>query len=237
MRLHHLLPLLLALSLTACAGLELPRDLSFGRDDNGDSDRGAEAIREALRVGTERTVDRTGRDDGYLGNALIRIGLPEEFQTAGDRLRSIGLGGQVDDLERRMNRAAEAAATEAAPIVASAIRDMQPSDVYAVIRGEDDAATRYLRDRSEETLRERYEPVVREHMAETGVYRVYQPLRESYNRLPGVPELELDLDRYVTDRALDGLFTVLAEEEGRIREDPAARTTELLREYFGRNDS
>lgn len=237
MRLSRVLPLLfLTLLLTACAGLELPRDLPFGRDAN-DDDRGAEAIREALRVGTERTVDRTGREDGYLGNAMIRIGLPEEFRSAADRLRSFGLGGQVDDLERRMNRAAEAAATEATPIFANAIRDMRPADVFAVIRGEDDAATRYLRDQSEDTLRERYEPVVQKHLGEAGVYRVYQPLRDSYNRLPGLPALDLDLDRYVTDRALDGLFAVLAEEEGRIREDPAARTTQLLREYFGRGDS
>ena len=237
MRLSRVFPLLLlSLLLTACAGFELPRDLPFAQGAD-DDDRGAEAIREALRVGTERTVDRTGREDGYLGNAMIRIGLPEEFHSAAGQLRRVGLGGQVDELEQRMNRAAEAAATEAAPIFTDAIRDMRPSDVYAVIRGEDDAATRYLRDQSEATLQERYEPVVQKHLGEAGVYRVYQPLRDSYNRLPGLPELELDLDRYVTDRALEGVFAVLAEEEGRIRENPAARTTELLREYFGGNDS
>lgn len=230
---HRLLPLLLTLLLTACAGMELPRDLPLGGPGDGDDDRGAEAIREALRVGTERTVDRTSRTDGYFGNALIRIGLPEEFRGASERLRSIGLGAQVDDLERRMNRAAEAAAAEAAPVFTDAIRGMRPADVHQVLRGEEDAATRYLRNHSEETLRRRYEPVVREQMTAAGVYRVYQPLRDSYNRIPGLPELELDLDRYVTERALEGLFTILAREEGRIREDPAARTTELLREYFG----
>lgn len=230
MRRAYLLPwLLLPLLLTACAGLDV-RDL--GLNGAGD-DRAEEAIREALRVGTERTVERTGREDGYWGNALIRIGLPQELEQAGDVLRRVGFGGEVDDLERRMNRAAEAAAQEAVPVFVSAIRQMRPEDVYGVLRGADDAATQYLRGASEATLRERYMPIVREQMERADVYRVYQPLRDAAGRVPGLSALDVDLDRYVTDHALDGLFTILADEERRIREDPAARTTRLLREYFG----
>lgn len=228
-------PLLLLLwfpfLLSACAGLDV-RDFGLNGDGSG-GDRAEEAIREALRVGTERTVERTGREDGYWGNAAIRIGLPQELRQAGDTLRRVGLGSQVDDLEQRMNRAAEAAAREATPVFVSAIRAMRPDDVYGVLRGEDDAATQYLRGASEAELRERYEPVVREQMESAGVYRAYQPLRDAAAGIPGLADLDVDLDRYVTDHALDGLFTILADEERRIREDPAARTTELLRDYFG----
>nr|WP_091644033.1 DUF4197 domain-containing protein [Aquisalimonas asiatica] len=208
----------------------------FDRDDSAEEgdDRVAAALRDALRVGTERTVDRTAREDGYLGNADIRIPLPDQFDAAASQLQRVGLGGQVDALERSMNRAAEQAASEAASVFAGAIREMRPADVHAVLNGGSDAATRYLRDQSESELRERYQPVVREQMDAAGVYRVYQPLRDSYNQMPLLPRLDLDLDRYVTDQALDGLFTVLAEEEARIRADPAARTTELLRDIFGR---
>lgn len=235
MSVARLLPLLLLpFLLNACVGLDVQRELGLGGDVAGeDEDQATAAIREALQVGAERTVARTGRDDGYWGNPLIRIGLPQELQQAGDQLRRFGLGSQVDELERSMNRAAEAAAQEAVPVFVSAIRGMSPSDVHGVIRGEDDAATQYLRGASEAELRDRYQPIVREQMGEAGVYRVWQPVQEAAGRIPGIPALDVDLDRYVTDRAMDGLFTVLAEEEGRIREDPAARTTELLRRYFG----
>ncbi|WP_019625390.1 DUF4197 domain-containing protein [Thioalkalivibrio sp. ALJT] len=222
--------LMLAL-LSGCAGLDV-RDLGLGG--SGEEARAEQAIREALRIGAERTVERTGREDGYRGNDLIRIGLPQELESVGDTLRRVGLARQVDDLERRMNRAAEEAAREAVPVFVSAIRDMRPDDVYGVLRGPDDAATQYLRGASEATLRERYAPIVREQMQRAEIERVYQPLREAAGRIPGLSALDVDLDRYVTDRALDGLFTILAEEEQRIREDPAARTTRLLREHFGR---
>ncbi|WP_018871945.1 DUF4197 domain-containing protein [Thioalkalivibrio sp. ALJ16] len=231
MRRLAVVPLLLMLALlSACAGLDV-RDLGLGG--SGEEDRAEEAIREALRIGVERTVERTGREDGYWGNALIRIGLPQEVESVGNTLRRVGFARQVEDLERRMNRAAEQAAREAVPVFVSAIRGMRPDDVYGVLRGPDDAATRYLRGASEATLRERYAPIVREQMERAEIDRVYQPLREAAARIPGLSALDVDLDRHVTDQALDGLFTILADEERRIREDPAARTTQLLREYFG----
>lgn len=233
---YRLLAVVLAAVLAAgCSGFDLPVP-TLDRNDPAEEEDGrvAAALREALRVGTERTVDRTAREDGYLGNADIRIPLPEQFDSAAAQLQRIGLGGRVDALERSMNRAAEQAASEAASVFVDAIRGMRPADVHAVLDGGSDAATHYLREQSEAELRERYQPIVREQMDTAGVYRVYQPLRDGYNQLPLLPRLELDLDRYVTDQALDGLFTVLAEEEERIRADPAARTTALLRDVFGR---
>lgn len=230
-RVSRLVVVLFALSvLAACPAMdELLRDDPSGQSES----RVASGLREALRLGTERASGRTGRTDGYLGNELIRIPLPEQLQSAGNRLRGLGLGRQVDELEVAMNRAAELAAREAASVFADAIRRMRPADVYAVFNGGPDAATRYLRQSSEAVLKQRYQPIVAERLERVNGYSVYQDIVSRWNRLPLVEPITSDLESYVTDLALDGLFTVLAEEEQRIRDDPAARTTQLLRDVFG----
>ncbi|MCC5858745.1 MAG: DUF4197 domain-containing protein [Ectothiorhodospiraceae bacterium] len=232
-RITRILPILLVL-LSGCVTLPSQQEAAGDPDRSGDH-RVAEALREALRLGTERTVERTHRVDGYLANEAIRIALPEELQSASSRLRQLGLGAQVDALELAMNRAAEQAAEEARAIFVDAIASMRPGDVQAVFTGGPDAATRYLRNQSEDSLRARYEPIVASRLESVNGYAHYQQLARAWNRLPLVEPLTVDLDRYVTEQALDGLFTVLAEEERRIREDPMSRTTDLLREIFGRD--
>ncbi len=227
-------PLLLAALLAGCITLPTQQEGSSGSADAADDTRVSAALREALRVGTERTVDRTNRVDGYLANEALRIALPPELQSASSRLRQLGLGSQVDELEVAMNRAAEQAAGEAREIFVDAITEMRPRDVQEVFTGGPDAATRYLRNQSEDTLRARYEPIVADRLEAANGYGYYQQLARAWNRLPLVEPLSVDLDAYVTEQAMDGLFMVLAEEEGRIREDPVARTTDLLREVFGR---
>lgn len=234
--LARLSALLLVLVLAGC--VTLPSQQNGSRDADAaasDDTRVSAALREALRIGTQRTVERTNRVDGYLANEAIRIALPEELLSASNRLRQLGLGRQVDELEVAMNRAAEQAAGEARAIFVDAIANMRPRDVQAVFTGGPDAATRYLRGQSEDTLRQRYEPIVASRLEAVNGYAYYQQLARAWNRLPLVEPLTVDLDRYVTEQALDGLFTVLAEEEGRIREDPVARTTDLLRDVFGRD--
>lgn len=223
-------PLLLS---TACVTLpDGPSTASSGNDASNEDTVGA-GLREALQVGVQRTVSRTARVDGYLASELIRIGLPPEMESVASRLRQVGLGGQVDDLEVAMNRAAEQAAGEATAVFGDAIRNMRPADVYAVLNGGSDAATRYLEGQSRDTLRARYAPIVRNRMADANAYSHYRDIVSAWNQLPLVEPLTLNLEDYVTDRALDGLFTVLAEEEARIRRDPVARTSELLRNVFG----
>ncbi|MCC5809771.1 MAG: DUF4197 domain-containing protein [Ectothiorhodospiraceae bacterium] len=228
-------PGLLALILLLGGCVLLPTESSERSSrsaDNGDS-RVEAALREALRVGTDRTVAQTNRVDGYLADEAIRIALPQELQSASGRLRQLGLGRQVDELEVAMNRAAEQAAAEARAIFVNAISDMRPRDVQAVFTGGPDAATRYLRGQSESELRERYRPIVASRLNAVNGYDYYRQLTQAWNRLPLVQPLQTDLDAYVTEQALDGLFTVLAREEERIREDPVARTTQLLRDVFG----
>ena len=193
----------------------------------------AAGLKEALRVGARRTVDNAAREGGYLDSPEIRISLPSEFESMANTLRRIGLGGQLDNLETRMNRAAEKAAAEATPVFIDAISSMSFADARAVLAGGDTAATDYLRDATSGELRTRYSPIVDEHLQDLGVVQLYESLHDRYERIPMVPALEFTPGDYVTDRALDGLFKLLAVEEKKIRENPAARTTALLRRVFG----
>ena len=232
-RLIRLICALAGLTLMAsCAVLD---DLARTGETSDNEARVAAGLREALQIGSERAANRVGRVDGYLANEMIRIGLPESMRSAAGRLRQVGLGRQVDQLEIAMNRTAEAAAEEAVTLFRDAITGMRPADVMAVFRGGEDAATRYLRNQSEIRLRQRYQPIVRRHLDQVQGLDTYREIAERWNRLPMVDPLEVDLEAHVTDRALDGLFLILAEEERRIRSDPVARTTELLREVFGRS--
>ncbi len=192
----------------------------------------ASGLKEALRVGTERTVEVTSKPDGFLANPLIHIALPEQYQTMARALRTMGLGSQVDALEDSMNHAAELAAGEAKTVFIDAISQMTLADAYGILNGGDTAATDYFRDRTSGTLRNRFQPIVESKMGEVGLYRTYNQLMDSYTALPLTTKPPLDLDEYVTEKSLDGLFTVLSQEEQKIREDPAARTTELLRQVF-----
>jgi len=191
-------------------------------------------LKEALRIGTTRAVGVTSRMDGYLANALIRIMLPDQLQPMTRTLRNIGLGSEVDALETAMNRSAEKAAGEAREIFWDAISRMTLADAFSILKGKDTGATDYLREHTGERLRSRFQPIVMAKMSEVGLSRIYEDLANRYNTLPFVTKPAIDLNVYVTDGALDGLFTILGEEEKRIREDPAARTTELLRRVFGR---
>ena len=191
-------------------------------------------IKEALRVGTKNTVISTSRLDGYLGNELIRIAIPEQLESMTLTLRQVGLGSLVDDLEVGMNRAAELAAPEAQDIFWDAITKMTVSDAFGILYGDDTAATEYFHRQTHTVLRARFHPIIQGKIEEVGLSRIYGQVADAYNSLPlaGKPGL-VDLDEYVTDRALEGLFTVLAREEQKIRQNPAARTTDLLKRVFG----
>jgi hypothetical protein len=173
------------------------------------------------------------RRDGYFGNARIRIPLPQELDSAASTLRQVGLGSHVDELELAMNRAAEAAAGEAVDVFWNAIKSMTIADARGILNGPDTAATAYFRRTTEARLEARFAPIVDEKMTALGTVRVYDQLVAAYDALPLTTKPAFDPRAYVTSRALDGLFTVLGDEEKRIRDDPAARTTALLRRVFG----
>ena len=190
-------------------------------------------LKEALSVGTEHTVARTSRIDGYLGDALLRIALPDQLQQLSGTLRSLGLGGKLDQLEVAMNRAAEQAAGEATALFVEAIRGMTLQDAWGILRGHDTAATDFFHERTSAALTSRYRPIVQSSLRQVGGYTEFEDLTRRIEALPLIDPPDLDLVGYVTDRALGGLFTVLGQEEQRIRADPLARTTALLQRVFG----
>jgi hypothetical protein len=193
----------------------------------------AAGLEEALQIGAERSVSRAARPGGFLEDPRVRIQVPPELDKLASGLRALGFHGAVDELELAMNRAAERAAHEAQGPLVAAISDLQFSDARVILSGPDDAATQYLRRASGDALRERFAPVVATAMRGTGVYRAYEDLRSRNRALALLADPTIDLERYVTDETLDGLFTLIGEEEQRIRNDPTARTTALLRAVFG----
>lgn len=196
----------------------------------------AEGLVEALLVGTDKSVASASRTDGFWGNAAIRILMPPEAQKVKDAALAVGLRPAVERFELSMNRAAEDAAKEAKPILVKAIRSIRFRDVWEILTGGPHAATDYLRAQTEPQLREAFLPVVQESIGRTEVTKYWQPLAQKYNSLPLVKPVNPDLKAYVTERTLDGLFQLIAEEERLIRENPIARISEILRKVFGRKD-
>jgi hypothetical protein len=222
-----------------CTGLE-GMDLGGLLLGTGPLDEGTAAtgLKQALQVGTERTTSTLSEPGGFASDPNLRLRLPGELGQLAQALRTIGLGAQVDALEASMNEAAEQAAARAAPVFVSAVASMSIVDAFAILNGPEDAATRYFRDRTSETLRARFEPVVTASMAQVGLYGLYAQLVARYEAIPfATKRPSLDLEAYVTNRTLDGLFSTLATEEARIREDPGARTTALLRRVFGAREA
>lgn len=207
--------------------------LSAGAFALGDTDV-VGGLKDALRIGTERAVARTSAAGGFLDNPKIRIPLPGALETAGKTLRAVGMGAKVDELEVSMNRAAESASAEAKPIFWDALTSMSFSDAQGILSGGDTAATQYFRKTTGNALSERFRPVVETAMRTTGVYQSYETTLASYKKLPLASSVNLDLPDYVTTQAIDGLFKVLGQEERRIRKDPVARTTDLLKLVFGK---
>jgi len=191
-------------------------------------------LKEALKVGTENTVALTGRTDGYFLNQAIKILMPERLQTLEKGLRLVGYGPQVDEFILSMNRSAEKAAPAAKEIFWDAITQMTFEDARMILNGSETAATEYFRGKTADKLTAAFRPVVDQAMNEYGVTRQYKELVGKYQVIPFAKSEALDIDQYVVTKALDGLFTVLGEEERRIRKDPAARVTDLLKEVFGK---
>ncbi len=191
-------------------------------------------LKEALKVGTESAVNLTGKKDGFFLNQAIKILMPEKLRTFEKGLRAVGYGPQVDEFVLSMNRAAEKAAPFAKQIFWDAIGEMTFDDVRQILSGNDTAATDYFKGKTTDRLTTVFKPIVDKSMNEVGVTRQYNELVGYYDKIPFVKKESFDLDQYVVTKALDGLFHMVGEEEKKIRKDPAARTTDLLKEVFGK---
>ena len=192
-------------------------------------------LKEALEVGAKNAVDLTGKTDGYFGNAAIKILMPQQLQTVEKGLRALGQGEKVDEFVLSMNRAAEKAAPAAKEIFWTAIKGMSFEDARRILSGGDTAATEYFRSKTTETLTATFRPVVTDSMKEVGVIQQYKTLQSAYQSVPFASSLpSVDIESYVVGKALDGLFLMLGEEEKKIRTNPAAQVTDLLKKVFGK---
>ena len=189
-------------------------------------------LKEALVKGAEYSTASASKTDGYLKNMEIKIPFPPEIEKIETTLRGVGLNKPVDDFITSINRAAEKAANEAKPLFVSAIMSMTIEDAWGILKGDDHAATAYLRKTTSSQLEVKFEPIIENALNTVNATKYYADMSTQYNKIPFVKKVETDLPRYVTHRAIDGLFILVAQEEEKIRKDPLARTTELLQRVF-----
>jgi len=211
---------------------EIARRLGLGSD-LSDS-KISSGLKQALQIGAEQSVKLTGRPNGYFGNPDIKILMPSNLRPLEKGLRMLGYGPKVDSFVLSMNRAAEAAAPAARKIFIDAITAMTFDDARNILSGSDTAATDYFKLKTTPQLTAAFRPVVERTMATNGVNQQYEALVAQYRSIPFAKNQDLDISHYVVSKALDGLFFELGQEERKIRKDPAAQTTNLLREVFGR---
>jgi len=227
--------IVLLTALPASAQLDkIFKGLGIGQSAGLSDEKIGSGLKEALKIGTENTVNLTGKTDGYFLNQAIKILMPEKLRTVEKGLRAVGYGPQVDEFVLSMNRAAERAAPAAKQIFWDALEQMTFEDARKILSGNETAATDYFKGKTTDKLTAAFRPVVDRSMNEVGVTRQYNELVGKYESIPFVKKETFDLDHYVVTKALDGLFHVLGEEEKKIRTNPQARVTDLLKEVFGK---
>jgi hypothetical protein len=190
-------------------------------------------LKEALLVGTGRVVDRLGTVDGFNADPRVHIPLPGSLKKVQSTLDAVGMASMLDDLELRMNRAAEAATPRAKALFVQAIEGLTLDDVMNIYRGPDDAATRYFQGKMSAQLGAEMRPIVDGALADAGAVKAYDSAMARYEAVPFAPKVKTDLTGYVVEQGMDGIFSYLASEEAAIRKDPVSRTTELLKRVFG----
>lgn len=223
------------ITLSSCAELQqiagkLPQE---GGITNAEISSG---LKQALQKGIDLQVTKLTEENGFFRNELVRIGLPPELQKVDKTLRDVGLDALADQGLKVLNRAAEEAVKEATPIFISAVREMNFSDARNILLGNDNAATTYLADKTTTQLYSKFNPVIKNSLDKVGATEVWSNIIQRYNALPLTSSVNPDLTDYVTTKALDGVFTMIAVEEMEIRNNFSARTTALLKKVFGLQD-
>ncbi|MEH6639281.1 MAG: DUF4197 domain-containing protein [Porticoccaceae bacterium] len=191
------------------------------------------AFKQALQIGAENVTDQLGKSNGFNDDPLIHIPLPKQFQTVKSVLSTVGMSAPVDDLELKLNRAAEAATPLAKDLFLKSINSMTFDDAMAIYQGPEDSATQYFKSRMTPELKSAMLPIVDSSLAEVGAVQAYDRVMGEYQALPFVPDVKADLTNHVLERALDGVFLYLGKEEAAIRSDPIRQTTALLQRVFG----
>jgi hypothetical protein len=233
-KIYSIIILLIA---SACSSADINKILQAAGQGSLTEQEVGSGLKEALIQGISKGADQASQTDGFFKNDLIRILLPEDARRVESTLRQIGLGSEVDRAMLAINRGAEKAAQEAKPIFISAIRQMTIQDAFQILKGDPNAATDYLRRTTESQLVALFQPRIQESLNEVGATKYYGDLANAYNNIPlTTRKIDPDLNAYVTNRAIDGLFTLIAEEEKNIRENPMQRTSALMRKVFAAQD-
>jgi hypothetical protein len=191
-------------------------------------------IKEALVKGTGNSVNLVSKPDGYFKNPEIKIPFPENAKMIESKLRTIGMGSQADEVILSINRAAEDAGKQAEPIFVNAIKGMTVQDALNIVSGKSDACTQYLSRTTTPELKAKFAPVIKASLDKVDATRLWTDVMKTYNQLPFVAKQNPDLSGYVADKAIQGLFIMIAKEELKIRQNPEARTTEILKKVFGK---
>lgn len=236
-----ILPALSILMLIACTTQQIQQTANAAKETmNGKpasnpltNEEVISGLRDALTVGTNNSSAFASKLDGYYKNPALFIPFPPEAQKVKDWASKMGMNKQVDEFVMTLNRSAEEAAKDAAPIFVNAIKGMSIGDGFAILKGADNAATQYLKDKTTAELRLKFTPVVQNAINKVQVTKYWNPIITNYNKVPFVEKQNPDLTAYVTDRAMEGLFKLIADEELKIRKDPAARVTDILKRVFG----
>ncbi|MBS1488307.1 MAG: DUF4197 domain-containing protein [Bacteroidetes bacterium] len=223
--------------LSACSAAQLSQAVSDANQVLGTTQPLTSAdvgngLKEALTNGISKGADLTSQIDGYFKNPEIKIPFPSDAKKVEDKLRAIGLNDQVDRFVLTLNRGAEDAAREAKPIFIEAIKSMTIDDAWKILKGQSDAATQYLQKTTTAQLKVKFSPVIQNSLNKVNAAKYYSDLVDTYNKIPFVEKVNPDLNAYATDLAIRGLFTMVAKEEKNIRQNPVARTTDLLKRVF-----
>lgn len=191
-------------------------------------------LKEALSVGTNNSTALASKLDGYYKNPKIKIPFPKEAVAMEKQLKSLGMENEVNKFVKTLNRAAEDAAKSAAPVFVDAIRKMTITDGVNILKGSNDAATNFLKTNASAGLKNSFKPIVKSSLNKVQITKYWKPLTKTYNQIPLVKKMNPDLEAYVTEKAMEGLFKLIAEEEMKIRKDPAARINDILKKVFGK---
>ncbi|MDT0678139.1 DUF4197 domain-containing protein [Autumnicola musiva] len=230
------LSLCLIFTLTSCAELQ---DIASQLPQSGYGVTNSEissGLRQALNLGIDKQVTKLAAENGFFSNELVRIGLPPELQKVDKTLRDVGLGSLADEGLKVLNRAAEDAVQEATPIFVNTVKEITFTDARNILLGDNNAATQYLLNNTESQLYSRFNPIIQNSLDKVGANQIWNNLIKKYNNIPLTTKVNPDLSDYVTQQALDGVYTMIAVEEEQIRLQASARTTALLKRVFALQD-
>lgn len=212
-------------------GVENPQSIdSLGDLSNEDI---SAAFKESLQIAADKVVNQLGQNDGFNADKSIHIPLPKELQTVQSVLQQVGLGQVSEDLELKLNRAAELATPKAQALFVESIQSMTFTDIKAIYNGPSDSATTYFKDKMSTSLQKEMQPIVADSLAEVGAIQAYDQAISDYQNIPFVPDVKADLTDYVVDKGMQGIFYYMGKQEAAIRENPVEQTTALLQKVFG----